>query len=49
MKEKLTYADFKKAAEALEKANVPDEKLVMTSRGLYRLEETEVGTLWHKV
>lgn len=45
----LTNEDFKKAKEALEKANVPGEKLVLTPNGLYSLEETEIGTLWHKV
>ena len=46
---KLTREDFAKAYKALEEANIPSEKLVLTSDGLYSLEETEVGVLWHKV
>lgn len=47
--QQLSITDFIKAKEALEKANVPNEKLVLTPKGLYSLEETDVGTLWHLV
>lgn len=38
MKEKLSSEDFKKAKEALEKANVPFKYIYLTEKGWFNLE-----------